>query len=392
MIPILYALAIMAVLGIVFGIILSIADKKFAAVVVDEKVEKIRKAVAGANCGACGYPGCDGFSAAVARGEAPIDGCTPGGKKTLDLIAEIMGMKAEESEPKVARLLCQGKTGVANIRYEYTGFASCQAASQFSGGPKLCQYSCLGLGDCVKVCKFGAMSIKDGLVHIDEEKCTLCKACADICRYSAITVVGKKTLVFPELCHSCGGCQLVCKTGAVKEGSRPLGMVNFGRVRSRTEEHDISLYSGKMRVGEAMTPPLIKEVRKHEKEAECTIIDAPPGTSCPVITAMRGTNFVLMVTEPTPFGLHDLRLAVEAVKTLGIPTGLVINRAGLGDDGVKEYAEQEGLDILLEIPFSREFAEAYSKGETIVAVSPEWREKFQGLYREIEEIVAGRAK
>lgn len=230
MIPILYALAIMVVLGIVFGIILSVADKKFA-VTVDEKIEKIRNAVAGANCGACGYPGCDGFAAAVARGEAPIDGCTPGGKKTLDLIAEIMGMQAKETEPKVARLLCQGKHGVAGIRYEYTGFKSCQAASQFAGGPKLCQFSCLGLGDCVEVCKFGAMSLKDGVVCIDEDKCTACGMCVKTCPRMALELQPKSASVLVRCqnkamgkqakdacvtaCIGCKRCVKECKHDAI---------------------------------------------------------------------------------------------------------------------------------------------------------------------------------
>lgn len=230
MIPVLYALAVMIILGIVFGIILSIADKKFA-VTVDEKVEKIRNAVAGANCGACGYPGCDGFAAAVAKGEAPIDGCTPGGKKTLNLIAEIMGMQAAESEAKVARLLCQGQDGVANIRYEYTGFKSCQAASQFAGGPKLCQFSCLGLGDCVNVCKFGAMSLKNGIVSIDEEKCTGCGMCVKVCPRLALELLPKSASVIVKCqnralgkqakdacstaCIACRRCVKECKHDAI---------------------------------------------------------------------------------------------------------------------------------------------------------------------------------
>jgi len=152
-----------------------------------------------------------------------------------------------------------------------------------------------------------------------------------------------------------------------------------------------AIHSGRIRIGEAMSPPLIKAVRRHEKEAELTIIDAPPGTSCPVIAAMRGADFVLLVTEPTPFGLHDLQLAVEAVKVLGIPAGLVINRADLGDSRVQEYAEREGLEILMQIPFERRFAEAYSRGQSIVDVSPEWREKFQRLYVRIAGIVEAKA-
>ena len=167
MMEIVYTILVLGALGIVFGLVLTFADKKFA-VPVDEKVARIREAVAGANCGACGYPGCDGFSAAVAKGEAPIDGCTPGGSKTLKAIAEIMGVSAQESAPKVARVLCQGATGIVKPRYEYNGLTSCALANGFAGGPSMCQYGCMGLGDCYRACKFDAIRIVNDLAVIDE--------------------------------------------------------------------------------------------------------------------------------------------------------------------------------------------------------------------------------
>lgn len=222
--------------------------------------------------------------------------------------------------------------------------------------------------------------------RIDEDNCTGCKKCAEICRFSAIAVVGKKVLVFEELCHSCEGCMEVCEDNAITTGKRELGMLESGSVDA------MKFFSGRLRVGEAMAPPLIKKVRTKENESKTTIIDAPPGTSCPVITAMKDTDFVLMVTEPTPFGLHDLRLAVEAVKVLGIPCGLVINRSDMGDEGVMEYAASERLEVLMEIPFDRKIAEAYSKGIPIVEIYPNWTERFQALYQSIEKIVeAGEA-
>lgn len=212
---------------------------------------------------------------------------------------------------------------------------------------------------------------------VREEDCSGCKKCAEICRFRAITVVAGKVLVFPELCHSCGGCLEVCPEHAIDEGRRVLGMVESGPCGEIVFRH------GRLRVGEAMAPPLIRAVRAHGNGAETIIIDAPPGTSCPVIAAMRGTDFVLLVTEPTPFGLHDLRLAVDAVQALGIPCGLVINRSDLGDEGVKEYARQQGLPILLEIPYDREIAGAYSRGVPIVQAMPEWAERFRRLYDSI---------
>lgn len=218
---------------------------------------------------------------------------------------------------------------------------------------------------------------------VDMDKCSLCRKCAEICRFSAITVVGRKVLVFPELCHSCGGCLVVCPEGAISEIGRELGTVSFGRRNS------INFINGRLRVGEAMSPPLIKRVRALRDPERITLIDAPPGTSCPVIAAMQGADFILLVTEPTPFGLHDLQLAVEAVKLLGIPCGLVINRADIGDDRVLAYAEREHVPVLMTIPFDRRIAEAYSRGELMVEALPEWRQRFVDLYGRIESIIEG---
>jgi MinD superfamily P-loop ATPase len=213
---------------------------------------------------------------------------------------------------------------------------------------------------------------------IDDERCTGCRKCAEICRFRALAVVAGKVLVFPELCHSCGGCVEVCEEGAVLDGSRVLGAVESGTAGNILFSH------GRLRVGEAMSPPLINAVRRGGGNNGITIIDAPPGTSCPVIAATRGVDFVLMVTEPTPFGLHDLKLGVEAVRTLGIPCGLVINRADIGDNGVCEYAAKENIPVLLEIPFERKIAESYSTGRLIVHVMPEWKERFRQLYNQME--------
>jgi len=219
--------------------------------------------------------------------------------------------------------------------------------------------------------------------QVDEEKCTLCGKCAEICQYKAIVVIGETVLAFHELCHSCGGCERVCPEKAITETGRELGVVESGR------RNGLAFVHGRLRIGEAMAPPLIQAVREYERPDGLTIIDAPPGTSCPVIAAMNGADFVLLVTEPTPFGLHDLKLAVGAVRVLGIPCGLVINRAGLGDDRVNTYAREEGVPVLMEIPFDRNIAKAYSRGELLVEVMPEWKERFVELHRRIEEIVTG---
>jgi MinD superfamily P-loop ATPase len=216
--------------------------------------------------------------------------------------------------------------------------------------------------------------------EVDEEKCTYCGKCAEICQFKAIAVVNENVLIFEELCHSCGGCWEVCPEGAIAQGGRELGVIQKGH------SNGIEFIHGRLRVGEAMSPPLIKKVRSFENPNKLTIIDAPPGTSCPVIASMKHTDFVLLVTEPTPFGLHDLKLAVGAVQILNIPLGLVINRSDLGDDKVREYAYQEDLPILMEIPFDRQIAEAYSKGEMLVDVMPKWKDKFLGLHEKIRHL------
>lgn len=215
---------------------------------------------------------------------------------------------------------------------------------------------------------------------VDDNRCTYCGKCAQICQFKAIAVVAQNVLVFGDLCHSCGGCWEICPENAIHEGRRELGVIQKGR------SNGIEFIHGRLRVGESMSPPLIKKVRAFQNTNKLTIIDAPPGTSCPVIAAMQESDFVVLVTEPTPFGLHDLKLAVGAVQMLDIPMGLVINRSDLGDDRVREYAHQEGLPILMEIPFDRQIAEAYSKGEMLVEVMPRWEDRFLELYQKIQHL------
>jgi len=221
------------------------------------------------------------------------------------------------------------------------------------------------------------LTVTTSVPVVDEEKCNRCGKCAELCQYKAIVVIGKTVLTFHELCHSCGGCVVVCPEKAIEEGERVLGTIEKGH------RDGLEFVHGRLRVGEAMSPPLIRKVRSFTRDGKLTIIDAPPGTSCPVIASTKGADFVLMVTEPTPFGLHDLQLAVEAVRVLGIPCGLVINRAGMGDDRVNAYAEAEDLPILMEIPFDRGIAESYSKGQLIVETMPEWKERFVRLHEQI---------
>ncbi len=216
---------------------------------------------------------------------------------------------------------------------------------------------------------------------VDHDRCTLCGKCDDICQFNAIVVIGKTVMPFHELCHACGGCLRVCPDGAISETGRELGVIEHGR------RNGIEFIHGRLRIGEAMSPPLIEKVRACTDLTKTVIIDAPPGTSCPVITSIKNTDFVLLVTEPTPFGLHDLKLAVGAVQVLGLPSGLVINRCDIGDDRVRSYASEQHLPVLMEIPFDRKIAEAYSSGNLLVDTLPEWRDKFTELYGAIRKLV-----
>ena len=213
--------------------------------------------------------------------------------------------------------------------------------------------------------------------RVDKEKCTLCGKCGEICRYSAIVCLGKEVLVFPELCHACGGCALVCSDDAITEVGRDIGLLETGRAGR------ICFVHGCLNVGEAMSPPVIKAVKAAAPEAELVITDAPPGTSCPVIESIRDCDFVLLVTEPTPFGLNDLKLAVEMVRVLELPFGVLINRADVGDRAVHEYCSEEHIAVLAEIPDDRRIAEAYSRGEMVCEVLPDYQSRFVQLLKDL---------
>jgi MinD superfamily P-loop ATPase len=208
---------------------------------------------------------------------------------------------------------------------------------------------------------------------VDPERCSGSGACSQLCQYNAIVTLKTGAMVFPELCHGCGGCARVCPSGAIREEIRPIGVVEQGR------SDRVRLVQGRLNVGEALAPPLIREVKKHVDGGTVVLVDAPPGTSCPMIAAVHGSDYVILVTEPTPFGLNDLALAVEAVRELGLPCGVVVNRVGVGDDRVHDYCVAEGLEILLEISDDRRIAEAYARGRTIVEAVPELRPLFAGL-------------
>jgi MinD superfamily P-loop ATPase len=216
---------------------------------------------------------------------------------------------------------------------------------------------------------------------INEERCTLCGVCQRICAYNAIIIVKDRVLVFPELCHSCGGCSLFCPENAIVETNKEIGYIDIGN------SDGISFIQGTLNIGEAMPTPLIKAVKKNLDSSKIVIIDSPPGTSCPVIESVKGSDFCILVTEPTPFGLNDLILAVGLLRELNIPFGVVINKADIGSDEVENYCKSEGVPVLMKIPFKREIAEAYSKGIPLIEAFPDYREDFKRLIDTIEQLI-----
>jgi MinD superfamily P-loop ATPase len=221
-----------------------------------------------------------------------------------------------------------------------------------------------------------------GVPEVDTDLCNGCGKCGQLCQYSAIICLKDKPLVFEQLCHSCGGCELVCPTDAIKEKQVEIGFVDLGTAG------DVKFGQGRLKIGDVRSPALIKKVKENAANNRTILIDAPPGTSCPVIEAVKRVDYILLVTEPTPFGLNDLALAVEMVRKLKIPFAVVINRCDIGDDQVVRYCKREDIEILLEIPNDRLVAEAYSQGIKIIDALPGYEKKFLRLYEKIDVSVA----
>ncbi len=222
--------------------------------------------------------------------------------------------------------------------------------------------------------------------RVDYERCDFCGVCQEVCAYNAIFAFPntRKVVVFDELCKGCGACVVLCPQKALYEVPRPVGKMRHGR------NGKIEFYDGKLNTGEINTTYMITHIQKQVKEANLVIVDSPPGTSCPMIQAIKGSDFVILVTEPTPFGLFDLSLAYEVVKKMGIPAGIVINRYGIGDDRVEKFAEERKIPILLKIPFSKEIARYYSEGIPIVQVEERWKEEFRSVFEKVNQILEGK--
>ncbi|NPV81786.1 MAG: P-loop NTPase [Firmicutes bacterium] len=218
---------------------------------------------------------------------------------------------------------------------------------------------------------------------VDESRCNSCGRCGEVCAFHAIIVLGGRVITFPELCHGCGGCSRFCTTGAISEEAKEIGLIESGH------SGEIAFIQGKMNIGTPLAPPVIRAVKDkiidHGTNG-VVIIDAPPGTSCPVVASVKDSDFCILVTEPTPFGLNDLTLAIGMVRELGIPFGVVINRSGLGNEDLVGYCEREEIPILLEIPFDRRYAACYARGGRLIEEFPELKAAFRGLWRKIHAL------
>ena len=217
---------------------------------------------------------------------------------------------------------------------------------------------------------------------INEEKCTGCRKCVDFCEYNALAMMLDEVMVFPEVCHSCGGCEIVCPENAITEKDRELGKLKYDK---EVQKGKIEFWQGEMNIGEESSTPVIEALKERIKNNKTTIIDAPPGTTCPTIEATVDSDFALLVTESTPFGLNDLQMSVEVMREVNIPFGVIINRSEEGEDSlIEDYCKKENIDILMKIPFDRKIAELYSEGIAFVKEMEEWKEKFKELFSVIE--------
>ncbi|OQY08788.1 MAG: ATPase [Fusobacteriia bacterium 4572_132] len=223
------------------------------------------------------------------------------------------------------------------------------------------------------------ISIKTEYPEVDADKCNLCGKCGDFCNFNAIIPTKKNVLVFAETCHACGGCQLVCPTNAIEYQKREIGKIYTGKTI-----YGNTLSYGELNLGEMSGIGIIEGLFEGAKDEELVIVDAPPGTACSTVAAVENVDYAIIVTEPTPFGVSDMKMVVEMLREMKIPFGLIINKAGLGDNEIYEYSEEENIEILMEIPFEEEIAKLYSEGIPFSTKKPEYKEEFINVYENIK--------
>lgn len=216
---------------------------------------------------------------------------------------------------------------------------------------------------------------------VDQEACDGCGICSERSQFNAIVVVAEETMVYPELCHGCGLCTLACPQNAITEISHEIGKIEWGT------GDNLKFFQGKLTVGDPIAPPIIEALKEKIDSSVISILDSPPGTGCPAVETLQGADFALLVTEPTPFGLHDLKMAVEVCRKMGMQYGVVINRSGIGNMDIKGYCEENEIPLLMVVPDSKEIAELYAEGVPFVLKKPEWVDKFTDLVEEIRSLV-----
>ncbi len=219
--------------------------------------------------------------------------------------------------------------------------------------------------------------VKVPVPHVDDALCDGCGICAKTCRYNALAVIKGKVVKFPEICHHCGACAIACPQKAITEVDREIAVIE-------ADEGGLFL-QGRLNIGEPISVPVIKELKLMAKKNGPVFLDCAPGASCTAVASIEDSDFCILVTEPTPFGLHDLKIAVSLVRKMQIPFGVVINKAMEHDRRVQDYCEKEEIDVLMEIPYLREIAENYSRGIVPAGIKDEWKEKFAALYQRIKE-------
>lgn len=219
--------------------------------------------------------------------------------------------------------------------------------------------------------------------EVNDDLCTGCGRCAEVCQFHAIVVLGGQTLVFPEMCHGCGSCTLVCPENAITEVPRSLGLLEGGFT-----SEGINFARGLLNIGEPMAVPVITKLKNWDERmsTDVVILDSPPGASCPVVESLRGADFVLLVTEPTPFGLHDLGQAYQLTRKINIPAGVIINRDGVGDTKIEAYCKEKNIPVLMRIPLEREVGQGIAQGKSLIEIRPQYKKEFLNLYTKIQAL------
>lgn len=218
--------------------------------------------------------------------------------------------------------------------------------------------------------------------QFDYQRCTFCGRCEEVCNFNSLVVLKEEVLIFPDMCHSCGACVMLCPERAVSEIGQNIGEISGGPAWA-----GIELVQGQLDIGHVDSPALIKAVKKYIRAGTLTILDAPPGAACSVAEALKGVNYCLLVAEDTPFGLSDLELTVSLVRSMGIPFGLIVNRWAGNNSLLEGYADEQGIPVLLKLPFDRDAARIYAEGGLLVHHLPFYRQAFEDLLLKLGEVV-----